>query len=226
MLKGFKDFILRGNVIELSIAVVVGTAFTALVSAFTANIVNPILAAAGGVETHGLGFYVWPGNDKTFVNIGAVVTAFLTFLITAAVVYFIFVAPMNRINRMVKNRLKARRARGETDPGRHRAAGRDPRPAGHVWPVRNPTAAAPAPGSTRTGTRSAGPGPSRSQPPSELRTAALWRAGGPEYFDVDAPPRGPGCRGGTPCRTLAGTTSWWTNWTGILPIRPARGWTG
>jgi len=107
MLKGFKDFILRGNVIELSIAVVVGTAFTALVSAFTSNIVNPILAATGGVQTQGLGFHIWPGNDKTFVNIGAVVTAFLTFLITAAVVYFIFVAPMNRINRMVKNRLKA-----------------------------------------------------------------------------------------------------------------------
>ncbi|SDL02518.1 large conductance mechanosensitive channel protein MscL [Arthrobacter sp. ok362] len=107
MLKGFKDFILRGNVIELSIAVVVGTAFTALVSAFTTNIVNPILAAAGGVETQGLGFHIWPGNDKTFVNIGAVVTAFLTFLITAAVVYFIFVAPMNRINRMVKHRLSA-----------------------------------------------------------------------------------------------------------------------
>ncbi|CAH0125452.1 MULTISPECIES: large conductance mechanosensitive channel protein MscL [unclassified Arthrobacter] len=114
MLKGFKDFILRGNVIELSIAVVVGTAFTALVSAFTSNIVNPILAAAGGVETQGLGFHVWPGNDKTFVNIGAVVTAFLTFLITAAVVYFIFVAPMNRINRMVKNRLSA--AEPEEEP--------------------------------------------------------------------------------------------------------------
>jgi len=114
MLKGFKDFILRGNVIELSIAVVVGTAFTALVSAFTSNIVNPVLAAAGGVETHGLGFYVWPGNDKTFVNIGAVVTAFLTFLITAAVVYFIFVAPMNRINRMVKSRLSA--AEPEEEP--------------------------------------------------------------------------------------------------------------
>lgn len=114
MLKGFKDFILRGNVIELSIAVVVGTAFTALVSAFTSNIVNPVLAAAGGVETHGLGFYVWPGNDKTFVNIGAVVTAFLTFLITAGVVYFIFVAPMNRINRMVKSRLGA--AEPEEEP--------------------------------------------------------------------------------------------------------------
>ena len=105
MLKGFKDFILRGNVIELSIAVVVGTAFTALVSAFTTNIVNPIIAAAGGVQTEGLGFPIWPGNDKTFVNIGGVITAFVTFLITAAVVYFIFVAPMNKINSLVKSRL-------------------------------------------------------------------------------------------------------------------------
>jgi large conductance mechanosensitive channel len=103
--KGFKDFILRGNVIELSIAVVVGTAFTALVAAFTTNIVNPIIAAAGGVQTEGLGFEIWPGNDKTFVNIGGVLTAFVTFLITAAVVYFIFVAPMNRINSLVKQRL-------------------------------------------------------------------------------------------------------------------------
>lgn len=105
MFKGFKDFILRGNVIELSIAVVVGTAFTALVAAFTTNIVNPIIAAAGGVQTEGLGFEIWPGNDKTFVNIGGVLTAFVTFLITAAVVYFIFVAPMNRINSLVKQRL-------------------------------------------------------------------------------------------------------------------------
>lgn len=105
MFKGFKDFILRGNVIELSIAVVVGTAFTALVTAFTTNIVNPIIAAAGGVQTEGLGFHIWPGNDKTFVNIGGVLTAFVTFLITAAVVYFIFVAPMNKLNAIVKQRL-------------------------------------------------------------------------------------------------------------------------
>ena len=84
MLKGFKDFILRGNVIELSIAVVVGTAFTSLVSAFTTNIVNPIIAAAGGVQTKGLGFPIWPGNDKTFLDFGAVLTAFVTFLVTAA----------------------------------------------------------------------------------------------------------------------------------------------
>ncbi|MDJ0354162.1 large conductance mechanosensitive channel protein MscL [Pseudarthrobacter sp. PH31-O2] len=105
MLRGFKDFILRGNVIELSIAVVVGTAFTALVGAFTSNIVNPIIAAVGGVETDGLGFHIWPGNEKTFVNFGGVITAFVTFMITAGVVYFLFVAPLNRINRLVKKRL-------------------------------------------------------------------------------------------------------------------------
>ncbi len=114
MLKGFKDFILRGNVIELSIAVVVGTAFTALVGAFTKNIMNPIIAAAGGVETNGLGFAIWADNPNTFVDIGAVITAFITFLITAAVVYFIFVAPMNRVNRLVKHRVAAEEP--EEDP--------------------------------------------------------------------------------------------------------------
>src|SRR5438132_132237 len=104
MLKGFKDFVLRGNIIELSIAVVVGTAFTALVAAFTTNIVNPIIAAAGGVNAEGLGFAIWADNPKTFVNFGAVITAFITFLITAAVVYFIFVAPMNKINELVQSR--------------------------------------------------------------------------------------------------------------------------
>ena len=104
MLKGFKDFILRGNVVELAIAVVVGTAFTALVSAFTKNIVNPVIAAAGGVNAGGLGFRIWPDNPATFVDFGAVITAFLTFMITAGVVYFIFVAPMNKFNAMVKNR--------------------------------------------------------------------------------------------------------------------------
>ncbi|MCZ9881892.1 large conductance mechanosensitive channel protein MscL [Arthrobacter sp. B2a2-09] len=104
MLKGFKDFVLRGNIIELSIAVVIGTAFTALVAAFTTNIINPVIAAAGGVNAEGLGFSIWPDNAKTFVNFGAVITAFVTFLITAAVVYFIFVAPMNKINELTKRR--------------------------------------------------------------------------------------------------------------------------
>lgn len=105
MLNGFKDFILRGNVIELAIAVVIGTAFTALVTAFTKNIINPVIAAAGGVQADGLGFRIWADNPATFVDFGAVITALVTFLITAAVVYFVFVAPMNKINSLVKSRL-------------------------------------------------------------------------------------------------------------------------
>lgn len=96
MIKGFRDFILRGNVIELAIAVVIGSAFTALVSAFTANIINPVIASAGGIDAEGFGFPIRRGNDATFVDFGAVLTAVVTFLITAAVVYFVFVVPMNR----------------------------------------------------------------------------------------------------------------------------------
>lgn len=98
MISGFKDFILRGNVIELAIAVVIGSAFTALVGAFTANIVDPVLASVGSVDAPGWGFHLRSGDDATFVNIGAVVTAAVTFLITAAVVYFVFVLPMNRVS--------------------------------------------------------------------------------------------------------------------------------
>jgi large conductance mechanosensitive channel len=98
VIKGFRDFILRGNVVELAIAVVIGSAFTALVGAFTANIINPVIASAGGIDAAGLGFRIRPGNDATFVDIGAVITAAVTFLITAAVVYFLFVVPTNRAN--------------------------------------------------------------------------------------------------------------------------------
>ncbi len=96
MIKCFRDFILRGNVIELAIAVVIGSAFTALVGAFTANIISPVIASAGGIDAAGFGFPIRPGNDATFVDVGAVLTAVVTFLITAAVVCFLFVVPMNR----------------------------------------------------------------------------------------------------------------------------------
>lgn len=98
MLKGFKDFILQGNVIELSVAVVIGTAFTAIVTAFTDNLINPLIASFGGAEVSGLGFYLRPGNEATFMDFGAIITAALNFLIVAAVVYFILIVPMNKIN--------------------------------------------------------------------------------------------------------------------------------
>ncbi|HEU5267793.1 MAG TPA: large conductance mechanosensitive channel protein MscL [Jatrophihabitans sp.] len=124
MLKGFKEFMLRGNVIELSIAVVIGVAFQAVVSAFVSAIINPIVNAFGGKNTNGLGFSLRhtagvPKGSKadvlgasTFINFSAIINALITFIATAAVVYFVFVLPMNKFT----ERRAAKLARGEPDP--------------------------------------------------------------------------------------------------------------
>ncbi|MBN9621171.1 MAG: MscL family protein, partial [Actinobacteria bacterium] len=107
MLKGFKEFIMRGNVVDLAIAVVIGTAFAAVVSAFVSSIVTPIVNAAGGKNTNGLGFSlkhtagVPHGSPQdvlgksTFINFSTIINAIIVFVITAAVVYFIFVLPLS-----------------------------------------------------------------------------------------------------------------------------------
>ncbi|GAA4884685.1 large conductance mechanosensitive channel protein MscL [Saccharopolyspora cebuensis] len=97
MLKGFKDFLMRGNVIDLAVAVVVGSAFTALVTAFTTSIIKPVIAAAGGGNVTGLTVQLREGNAASMIDIAAVINAFITFFITAGVVYFLFVMPMKRI---------------------------------------------------------------------------------------------------------------------------------
>ncbi|WJZ02089.1 large conductance mechanosensitive channel protein MscL [Corynebacterium freiburgense] len=97
MLQGFKDFILRGNVIDLAVAVVIGSAFTAIVTAFTDNLINPMIASVGSVDASGLGFYIRSGDQATFMDFGAVITAAINFLIIAAVVYFVLVLPMNKL---------------------------------------------------------------------------------------------------------------------------------
>lgn len=95
MLKGFKDFLLRGNVVDLAVAVVVGAAFTAIVTAFTTNIINPLVAAVGGDNELGWGVRILSDNDATFINVGAVITAIINFVIIAAVVYFVLILPVN-----------------------------------------------------------------------------------------------------------------------------------
>ena len=97
MLKGFKAFLFRGNIIDLAVAVVIGTAFVALVTAFTTYVINPILAAAGGADSIGLGFHIREDSAATFVDVGAFLTAIISFLITAAVVYFAIVVPMKKV---------------------------------------------------------------------------------------------------------------------------------
>ena len=97
MLKGFKDFLFRGNIVDLAVAVVVGTAFTALVAAFTSSFIDPIIASLGGVDAEGLGFRVLGDNPNTFIDVGGFINAVITFIITAAVVYFVFVVPSKRL---------------------------------------------------------------------------------------------------------------------------------
>lgn len=95
MLKGFKDFLLRGNVLDLAVAVVIGTAFTAIVTAFTEYVVEPLIATLGGDNEMGWGFQILADNPATFINIGAVISAAVNFIIIAAVVYFVLIVPAN-----------------------------------------------------------------------------------------------------------------------------------
>lgn len=97
MLQGFKDFLFRGNIVDLAVAVVIGTAFTALVTTFTGALIEPIINAAGGANVKGLSYQLIDGNDKTVLDFAAIINAIITFLITAAVVYLIFVVPSKRL---------------------------------------------------------------------------------------------------------------------------------
>ena len=96
MIKGFKEFILRGNVIDLAVAVVIGTAFTAVVNAIVASIINPLIALVWKPDANGAIGITVPGlwGDVTF-PIGDLINAAISFLAVAIVVYFVFVHPMN-----------------------------------------------------------------------------------------------------------------------------------
>lgn len=98
MLKGFKDFIMRGNIIDLAVAVVIGTAFQKLVDTFVSNIITPLLNSFGGAQSDGWGFEIKNGQGNTLINLSEIINAVIVFLLTAAVVYFLIVVPMNKIN--------------------------------------------------------------------------------------------------------------------------------
>jgi large conductance mechanosensitive channel len=104
VLKGFKDFLLRGNVIDLAVAVVIGAAFTTVVNAFAADFLTPLIGLAGGGGQFG-GELVVHGQHFRW---GAFVGQLITFAVTAAVIYFVVVLPMHTI--------LERRRRGE-EPG-------------------------------------------------------------------------------------------------------------
>ena len=92
MLKGFRQFVMRGNVIDLAVAVVIGAAFGAVVSSLVTNIITPLIAAIGGKPDFAA--FKWTIH-KTDVTYGVFLNAVVSFLMIAAAVYFFMVAPMN-----------------------------------------------------------------------------------------------------------------------------------
>ena len=98
MLKGFKDFLLKGNVLDLAVAVVIGAAFTAIVTAFTDHVVKPLVASVGGgKDVQGLAWEIKTGVAATTVDLGAVITQVINFVLVAAVVYFILIMPYEKM---------------------------------------------------------------------------------------------------------------------------------
>lgn len=99
MIKGFKEFILRGNVIDLAVAVVIGAAFTLIVNAIVAGLINPLIALifqADSLDSLVFTATGLTGNEVVF-SIGSILGAVINFLAVAVVVYFVFVFPMNRV---------------------------------------------------------------------------------------------------------------------------------
>ncbi|HEY9423409.1 MAG TPA: large conductance mechanosensitive channel protein MscL [Microterricola sp.] len=106
MLKGFREFIMRGNVIDLAVAVVIGAAFTAVVNSIVENFFNPIIGALFNAEDlAGALILELPGGGA--IKFGAILASIITFLIVAAVVYFVFVLPINKMKEMQEAKRKA-----------------------------------------------------------------------------------------------------------------------
>jgi large conductance mechanosensitive channel len=105
VLKGFKQFILRGNVVELAIAVVIGVAFNAVIQALVRDILTPLIAAIAGKPNFATLHFKLHGSVFLY---GDVINYLIDFLAVAAAIYFLVVVPLNAMN--------ARRRRGEEEP--------------------------------------------------------------------------------------------------------------
>ncbi|HEV7166447.1 MAG TPA: large conductance mechanosensitive channel protein MscL [Micrococcaceae bacterium] len=95
MISGFKDFIMKGNVLDLAVAVIMGAAFGAVINALVTNVLMPLIAAlVGSPNFDSFALLTINGNDVKF---GVLITAVVNFLLIAAAVYFAIVMPMNML---------------------------------------------------------------------------------------------------------------------------------
>lgn len=111
MLNGFKEFILRGNVIDLAVAVVIGAAFTGIVTSIVTGVINPAIGALFNAADLAEAFPVvipTVSGEEAILYFGAVLAAVLNFLLVALVVYFALIVPVN----ILKKRAEARKQAG------------------------------------------------------------------------------------------------------------------
>ena len=94
MLKGFRDFILRGNVVDLAVGVVIGAAFNSVVESFVKSILTPLIGVVANVSEFA-SFSITIHGSKFLL--GAFINSFISFVLVAAAVYFFVVVPMNKI---------------------------------------------------------------------------------------------------------------------------------
>jgi large conductance mechanosensitive channel len=99
VLKGFKEFLSRGNIVDLAVAVVIGTAFTALVTKFTESIIQPLIGriGAGGDSEYGI-LKIGIGGGQT-IDLNILLSAAINFVLVAAVVYFLVMMPYERLRK-------------------------------------------------------------------------------------------------------------------------------
>ena len=97
VLQGFKDFIARGNIVDLSVAVVIGTAFTGLVTKFTDSVIQPLIDRIGAGKDASYGILRIDIGGGQAIDLNVLLTALINFLLVAAVVYFLVVVPYSKI---------------------------------------------------------------------------------------------------------------------------------
>jgi large conductance mechanosensitive channel len=98
--KGFRDFIMRGDVITVAVGLVVALAFSNLVEAFTKTVIDPLVAAAQPHAALGLGVQLGdPGNKTTFIDLGSLIGAFIYFFVFMATIYLAIVVPYKQIQK-------------------------------------------------------------------------------------------------------------------------------
>lgn len=95
MLKGFKDFIMRGNVVDLAVAVIIGTAFSGVVDALVEGLLTPLIGAVGGVSDFSDARFTVNGSVFRY---GIVINALISFVLVAAAIYFFVIYPLMKIH--------------------------------------------------------------------------------------------------------------------------------